>query len=76
MNKGTNLKTQFPIIDKNENLPLGYQYSQLYSIFELDDKGDVIPLKEKQKLSIKKYKIPSIELYPAFYKPISKSFPV
>lgn len=72
MSKNRYLKHHFPVIENNENLPVNYKFTQLYTNISVDEQGIGLPLEGSKTIFVRDYQIPEFGLYPAFHKPISK----
>ncbi len=72
MNKNRFLKNKFPAIGNNENLPVNYKFTQLYTNLSIDEQGFGLPLEDAKTIFVQKYQIPAFGLYTSFHKPISK----
>jgi len=70
------LKYHFPEIEDCGKLPVNYSFIQLFTGILNDEKGQGIPIAPDKTIGAHDYKIPEINLYPVFHKPISKCFTI
>lgn len=75
-NKKRFLKYHFHELENCCSLPVNYSYIQLYTGILLDEKGEALPFENEKTIVASAYKIPEINLYPVFQKPISRCFPI
>ncbi len=68
------LKYHFPEIEDNRALPVNYKDIQLYVGIESNENGKEKACPPEKKIVSGEYKIPKINLFPVFHKPISKCF--
>lgn len=78
MNEKRYLKFFYPILENNEQLPVGLKFTQLYTSIQTKDDLDINTGKYNpedltlRKVCVEKYGIPQSMVYPQFNKPISK----
>lgn len=70
------LKFHFSNLEHEAVFPANYQFIQLYTNLEVSKQGRGIPIKLNKKIKVNPYKIPEVNLFPSFCKPISKCFEI